>query len=113
MSTLPPWPAGLTGYKRTPEFNEATVPAALLRDHATKDGVWARLHVLEGRLRFVDQEGGGEVVLDPAVHEVIFPGRLHHVAPVGPVRFFVEFCRHAEEGAADPGAGGDPALPHR
>lgn len=93
MSKLPFWPSGLTGYKNTPEFTEITVPDALLRDHATKQGVWARLHVIEGRLLFVDQEGAGEFTLETGQHEIIFPERLHHVAPLGQVRFFVEFCR--------------------
>jgi len=113
MSDLPAWPADLAAYKRTPDFSETTIPAGLLRDHATKDGVWARLHVLEGRLQFVDQEGGGEHLLDSGPHALIFPGRLHHVVPIGPVRFFVEFCRPAAEVAADPAAAADPALPHR
>lgn len=113
MSDPPVWPSDLTAYKRTPEFSETTVPAALLRDHATKDGVWARLHVLDGRLRFVDQEGSGELILDPGVHDVIFPNRLHHVAPIGQVRFFVEFCRLSKEVAADPDADAGSAFPHR
>lgn len=93
MTGLPAWPSGLTEYSRSPEFTETSVPQALQRDHATKDRVWARLHVLEGKLKFVDQEGAGEFILDPGVHEVIFPGRLHHVAVMGRVRFFVAFCR--------------------
>lgn len=113
MSDLPAWPSDLAAYKRTPEFSETTVPAALLRNHATKNGVWARLHVLDGRLRFVDQEGAGELILDPGVHDVIFPGRLHHVAPIGQVRFFVEFYRLSEEAAADPDADAGSAFPHR
>lgn len=110
MSNLPPWPPGLVAYKRTPEFDETTVPAGLLRDHATKAGTWARLHILEGRLDFVDQEGGGTRALGPGIHPVIFPERLHRVAPAGRVRFFVEFCR--AEGAAPPPNDGS-AFPHR
>ena len=113
MKDSPIWPEGLTAYKRTPEFNEARTPAALTRDHATKEGVWGRLHVLEGRLRFIDQEGGGETVLAPGIHEVIFPGRLHHIARMGALRFFIEFCRKAEDVAANPGIDAKLAFPHR
>ena len=49
MSELPP---GLAAYKRTPLFNEATVPAGLLKDHSTKEGTWGRIHVEAGRLRY-------------------------------------------------------------
>jgi tellurite methyltransferase len=62
--------------KRTPEFTEATVPQGLLRDHSTKAGVWAQIRVLEGTLRY---HVPSEVV--------------HHVEPLGRVRFYVEFFR--------------------
>lgn len=113
MMGAPIWPDGLTAYKRSPEFTEGSIPAALMRDHATKEGVWARLHVLEGQLRFIDQEGGAELMLGPGVHEVIFPCRLHRVAPVNTLRFFVEFCRKTEDVAANPGIDADLAFPHR
>lgn len=90
--TAPPWPADAAAYRRTPEFTETTVPGGLLRAHATRPGTWARLHVLEGRLLFRDLADGAETVLDPGIHPLIHPGRPHEVAPVGPVRFFVEFC---------------------
>ncbi len=92
MSTLDDWPEGLEPYKRTAEFTETTVPAALLRHHSTKAGVWARVHVLEGRLRFRDAESGSERTLEEgSSYPVIFPQRLHEVEPLGKVRFFVEF----------------------
>lgn len=112
MSDTPIWPRGLVGYKRTAEFTETTIPAALLRDHATKDGVWARLHILNGSLHFIDQVGNWETTLPIGVHEVIFPGRLHRVAPTETVRFFVEFCR-LETGGLDADVNAGPALPHR
>ena len=56
--------------------------------------------------------GGTELTLSPGVHEVIFPGRLHRVAPIGNVRFLVEFCRPPEAGV-DPAADADQTFPHR
>ena len=91
MSTLDDLPEGLAPYKRSAEFNETSVPAALLRHHSTKAGVWARVHVLEGRLRFRDAETGSERILEEGSHPVIFPQRQHKVEPLGKVRFFVEF----------------------
>ncbi|WP_333615352.1 DUF1971 domain-containing protein [Enterovirga sp.] len=92
MSDAPePWPDGLEGYSRSPDFTEATIPAALQRSHSTKAGVWAKLHLIEGSLRFRDLETGKTQLLAAGVHPVIFPGRLHEVELVGPVRFFVEF----------------------
>lgn len=85
------WPEGLVAYKRTPEFTETTVPAGLLRSHSTKPGVWAKIHVLSGRLRFTDLVLGISRDLDEGVHTVVYPEAEHEVAPQGEVRFFVEF----------------------
>ena len=93
---MPDWPEGLIPYKRTPEFTEATIPAGLLRAHATKPGSWACLHVLEGRLRFRDLARDSVLDLDSGVHPLIRPDELHEVEAVGPVRFFVEFCHAAD-----------------
>lgn len=87
----PPWPDGLVAYRRSPDFTETTIPGGLLRAHATKPGVWAKLHVLAGSLRFRDLESGEERLLPMGVHPLIFPAALHEVEPCGPVRFFVEF----------------------
>jgi len=90
MST--PLPPGLTAYRRTPEFDQDTVPAGLLRGHSTKAGVWALIHVLEGRLAYRILEPEETVVLEPGHPPgVVVPQQLHEVAPLGPVRFFVEF----------------------
>lgn len=97
--TAPAWPETVLPYRRTDVFTAETVPAALTRAHATRPGTWARLHVLDGRLMFRDLVSGAETALDLGVHPLIHPGRLHEVAPMGEVRFFVEFCRLPEDDA--------------
>lgn len=93
--------ANLQPYKRTAEFTEATIPAGLLRAHSTKEGVWGRIHMLEGRLlyRVCDpRRPASEAVLTPdAEPGLIEPTILHEVEAQGPVRFFVEFLRPADE----------------
>lgn len=84
-------PPGLTAYKRTPVFNENTVPPGLRREHRTKDTVWALIHVLEGKLLYRILLPPGEQVLTPEKPGVVRPGQPHEVTPVGHVRFFVEF----------------------
>ncbi len=86
------WPDDLAPYRRTAEFTETTIPAGLLRAHSTKAGTWARLHVLEGGLLFRDLVTGTGHRLGPGIHPLILPGMPHEVAPLGRVRFFVEFC---------------------
>lgn len=87
-------PEGFEAYKRTPEFDERSVPGGLLQNHTTRAGVWGIIHVLAGRLRYVSERGEQrQVVLDPATPGIIVPEVVHHVAPEGAVRFFVEFFR--------------------
>jgi tellurite resistance-related uncharacterized protein len=89
-------PADVAPYKRTPIFNQDTVPAGLRRSHSTKPGVWGVIHVLEGRLRYRIYDPASEQVLSPDVPGIVRPAQLHEVEPLGPVRFFVEF--HAKAG---------------
>ena len=90
-------PRGLHAYKRTPSFSEATVPAGLLGEHATKEGVWGLIHVEEGQLRYVvaDPRRAASTVLLMADTPpgVVEPTIVHRVQPVGAVRFHVEFFR--------------------
>lgn len=92
-------PQGLHAYRRTPEFTETTIPKALLSAHTTKQGTWALIHVLEGRLAYRISDPARptcETVLSPdGAPGVIEPEILHEVEPLGPVRFYVEFHRQA------------------
>ena len=88
------WPDGYAVYRRTPEFDETTVPAGLTSEHATKRGVWARIHVVSGAVLYhVGPPIGRSFRVDPASSAVIVPEVRHRVEPEGPVRFFVEFSR--------------------
>jgi tellurite resistance-related uncharacterized protein len=87
-------PNTIAAYKRTPEFTEESVPVGLLRAHQTKDSVWAKIVVLEGRLQYTINEPEQEVfILDESVCGVVEPTVLHEVKPLGSVRFYVEFYR--------------------
>lgn len=93
-------PANATPYRRTETFTESTVPAGLLRAHTTKEGAWALIHVLTGRLRYQitdPRRPAAETVLTPADPPgVVEPTILHQVEPLGPVEFYVEFHRLQE-----------------
>lgn len=88
-------PLDVLPYKRTAIFTETTITAALMHEHRTAAGVWALLHVLEGRLlyRISGPEGSEREIGAGDRPGVIEPGRLHEVKPLGPVRFYVEFHR--------------------
>lgn len=87
-------PPGCEPYRSTPLFTEATVPPGLLRSHRTAPGTWGLIRVLEGRLLYRVLDPASERVLDPAgAPGLVEPGVPHEVAPLGPVRFQVEFHR--------------------
>jgi tellurite resistance-related uncharacterized protein len=89
------WPSDFEAYRRTAIFENATIPEALRKDHATKPGVWARIHVLRGRLRLRMQEPALDEELSPDRDGIIPPQSRHRVEPLGDVAFFVEFHRRA------------------
>lgn len=86
-------PAGLVAYRRTPLFDQDTMPAGLRHEHRTKPGVWGLIQVVEGRLRYRVLDPAGERMLEPDRPGVVRPDQPHEVEPVGETRFFVEFYR--------------------
>ena len=85
-----------TPYKSTPVFDETTLPAALRREHRTKDGVWGVIRVLEGEVRFV-VAGGAQTILTPDRQGLVLPDQPHHVEPLGKMRMQVDFYDHAPD----------------
>lgn len=81
-------PAGLRPGRRTPDFTETTVPAALQRDHRTT--VWARLEVAAGTVEFIER-GADPVTATPTRPVVILPERPHRVVASTDAVFAVQF----------------------
>lgn len=86
-------PADFVAYRQTPVFTEQSIPAAFTKDHTTKAGVWAKIVVIEGTLRYRAEVLDTEVELSTARPGIVLPEVRHCVEPVGTVRFFVEFYR--------------------
>jgi tellurite resistance-related uncharacterized protein len=80
----------MTAYRTTAVFDEATLPAALRREHRTKAGAWGIIRVLEGKLRLRFPDGRDEV-LGPERPGMVRPQETHWVEPLGPMRMQVEF----------------------
>jgi tellurite resistance-related uncharacterized protein len=80
----------VTPYRTTAIFDEATLPAALRREHRTKAGAWGIIRVVEGKLRLLFPDGRAET-LSPAKAGLIRPEETHWVEPVGAMRMQVEF----------------------
>lgn len=86
-------PERFVAYKRTPIFTEESVPAGLKKDHSTKVGVWAKIIVTEGKLRYRVDALATDMELSPDKLGIVVPEVLHSVEPLGMVRFFVEFYK--------------------
>jgi len=86
-------PAAARPYKRTPVFTQDTVPAGLLKDHSTKQGVWGVITVISGRLQYCVASTGEEAILSPEQSGLVEPMVAHHVKPLGDVTFTIEFWR--------------------
>jgi len=94
LLTVEQLPDHVRSYRSTGEFTAETVPDALVRDHATKAGVWGLIHVLDGGLKYEISATGEAVELTAAgAPGVVAPEVRHRVTPMGDVRFFVEFFR--------------------
>ena len=86
-------PDGFVLYKQTPVFTEQSVPANLQKDHSTKAGVWAKIIVAEGRLRYRVNALKTEMELSRDKMGIVVPEIPHSVEPLGKVRFFIEFYK--------------------
>ena len=87
-------PVGYEPYRRTPHFDETSVPAGLLRQHTTKPGIWARIHVTQGSLDYLLHEPfHARERLTSQSPGIIPPEVEHHLEVSGPVSFYVEFWR--------------------
>lgn len=88
---MKPLPPGLKPYRTTPVFDSGTVPPALLRDHATKAGVWGIIHVLRGELVYRITATREVHVLTSSDRAVIEPEARHSVELRDDTAFYVEF----------------------
>ena len=86
-----PEPADVVG--RTPEFTEQTLPGPLRTNHATAVGVWGRIVVTEGLVRYRVPALGVERDLTPDAPGIVIPEVRHSVEPLGTTKLHVEFLR--------------------
>jgi tellurite resistance-related uncharacterized protein len=87
-------PANVKSYKKTTTFDEHSIPKGLLQDHSTRPGVWGKIIVLEGSIRYIIQsEPIEKIVLTPDVEGIVEPEMLHYLEPTGTVRLYVAFYK--------------------
>ncbi|WP_299828220.1 DUF1971 domain-containing protein [uncultured Roseobacter sp.] len=97
-------PEGLQKYRETPPFTASDVPPSLLRDHATKEGVWACVCVTDGRisLHIVDDDIEQMHELSSGEKYLVAPMLRHRVALSEDAVFHIEFLQQALESDDDP-----------
>lgn len=95
-------------YKKTPVFDEASLPAGLRRVHSTKEGVWGMVRMIEGRLRLSFPDSGRELVLTPDAPGLLEPCEPHFVEPLSPFRMQVEFYRSRPSSSEAPAGRAEP-----
>jgi len=85
-------PCGTELYARTPDFTPDTLPGELRCAHATEDGVWGVIQVVEGTLLYrLEAPLTAEVSARAGSSVVIEPQTLHSMEFLTPGRFFIEF----------------------
>lgn len=93
-SKTPPVP-----YRSSPIFDEYTLPAALQREHRTKEGVWGVIRILEGQLKLRLLPSGEEQMLTPQCPGLVLPDQPHLVEVCGPVSVQVDFYNEQPDSA--------------
>ena len=91
---MPPSESPPEGYhlvRRTRTFDVDTVPKGLLSTHRVADGVWGRLVVYTGLVRFVFDESDEVTEVEAGQTLLIPPALPHHVSPSDDATFAVEF----------------------
>ncbi|HEX3567344.1 MAG TPA: DUF3565 domain-containing protein [Acidimicrobiales bacterium] len=87
-------PEGYRLGRTTTEWDEGSMPIALRRSHRLARGVWGRIVMSEGRMRFVSEtDPVFDLIITPDAPQPIPPELAHRVEPLGPVRFAIQFFR--------------------
>lgn len=90
-------PDAVVELKRSRTFTDADMPPALRERQVTPAGVWARIHVLRGRLRCrILADPARTLELGAGDTALVEPGTAHALDPVGRVAFFVAVLGHKE-----------------
>jgi tellurite resistance-related uncharacterized protein len=89
-------PSGFAPYRRTSDFDEATIPQALRARHDTKAGIWGRIHVSRGSVDYrVYEPFDSTERLAPDAPGIVLPEVPHQLEVIGPVTLHVEFWRRS------------------
>ena len=92
-------PATVEAYRTIGPFNAARLPAGLRQEHRLKEGTWARLTVLSGRIGFAwddDTADAGEAAVLEQGESIDVPPTVPHHLEVESGDFSIEIAFLAE-----------------
>ena len=89
-------PSNLVPSGGTPIFTEESAPDALRLEHKLAEGTWGVLHVLGGKIRFVDLRTSQGNDISAPDQVTIQPGVPHRVEIEGPVEFRIDFFQEPQ-----------------
>lgn len=104
--------AAAVPYKRSPVFDEKTLPGGLRQEHRTKPGVWGLIRVLNGRVRYQVLDPASEAILEPGHPGLVLPDQPHLVEPLGSMRMQIEFYDRLPDPSFPGGTAAEPRSPN-
>jgi tellurite resistance-related uncharacterized protein len=105
-------PRRIAASRPGPVWDGASMPSALRRAHRLRDGLWGRIAVEAGALRYGSGHPPVDVSLGSGETWAIPPGVDHAVEPLGDVRFRIDFFDVVDRAAAETG-GESACFAHR
>ncbi|RAL55862.1 hypothetical protein BLD25_03430 [Candidatus Gracilibacteria bacterium GN02-872] len=95
-------PSNFYRYKQLPIYTKETIPKGLLLAHNTKAGVYGKINVLSGKLKYnyLESENGGvkkEVFVEAGDYIVSAPQAWHKVEFIGDTKIYIEFFAEKPE----------------
>lgn len=94
-------PAHFVAHRKTPILTEETAQS-VLDEQKTEAGVWARIVVLEGRVRCTAETPRVDMVLGTRGTFLVVPEASYRIQPLRGSRFFIEYLAAPKE-VADSG----------
>ena len=94
-------PDHYVAHRRTRAFTNDSMPPALRVEHATKAGVWGRIVVTAGTLRYRAPVLGVDTLLSRGDEAIVVPEVAHRVEPSGAAGFYLVFYRAPAAHAGD------------
>lgn len=75
------------------EYTDKTTPGMMKNEHSTRPGVWGKIVVEKGEVRFELPSESKEHLLTPENYGVIEPSVVHKIDPGPGAKFYLEFYR--------------------